>query len=112
MLSINKDIDTLNRTLASIGTLIGIIMLFLVNYSLYLVPKQAHWPYNKLNSIIERKPLPIILKLKVLGLIEKLSGPVIGIYCFDLFPYTNHEFYLYIGNCFQNFLLLNGLFGK
>ena len=38
----------------------------------------------------------IKLKWKVITLIERLAGPTIGIYCFNLFPFTNYEFYQYI----------------
>jgi len=111
MLSIVKEVDIFNRILASIIAIIGVFVLFLFNYSMSLVSKAAHRPYNKLNSIIVRKPTLRRLNLKVVGLIEKLSGPVIGIYCLDLFPFTNYEFYLYISNCITNFILLINLFG-
>jgi len=111
LLSIDKEIDTFNRILTSICSAIGFILLFLINYSLAVVPKEAHRSYNKLNSIIARKPAKP-LNLAVLGLIEKLSGPVIGFYCLDLFPFTNFEFYLYIFNCIQYFMLLIRLFKK
>jgi len=77
-----------------------------------MVPKEAHRPYVRLYSILARKPATTMLNLKVLGLIEKLSGPIIGIYCQDFFPFTNYEFYLYISNVVQNFILLIGLFSE
>jgi hypothetical protein len=49
-----------------------------MNYSLQSVQSAA---LNNLYSIIFRKNIKLELKLKVLGLIEKLSGPLIGIYC-------------------------------
>jgi len=111
LLSIHQEVDIINRTLASIIAIIGVFVLFIFNYSMASVSKAAHRPYNKLYSIIVRKSITTTFKLKVLELIEKLSGPVIGIYCLDLFPFTNYEFYLYISNCAQNFILLIGLFG-
>jgi len=110
LLSIDIEIDTFNRILTSICSAVGFILLFLINYSLSIVPKESHRPHNKLNSIVARKSATRLLNLKVLSLIEKLSGPVIGIYCLDLFPFTNFEFLLYISNCVQNFMLLIGLF--
>jgi len=110
--SINKDTNTYIRILTTFCSTTGLIWLFLMNYSLSIVSKEAHRPYNKLYSIIARKPATTLLNLKVLGLIEKLSGPVIGLYCFDFFPFTNYEFYLYVSYCIQSFLLLIGLFGK
>jgi len=111
ILSIDKNLDIIKRILASICSVIAIILLFLINYSLSMFQKEAHRPYNRLNSIIARRPATTALDLKVLGLIEKLSGPVIGIYCLDIFPFTNYQFYLYISNCILNFLLIIGLLG-
>jgi len=110
ILSIAKEVGTITRIFICSVTVMGVIMLFIYNYSMALVSEAAHRPYNKLNSIIARKPAVRVLNLKVLGLIEKLSGPVIGIYCLDFFPFTNYEFYLYVSNCVQNFILLIGLF--
>jgi hypothetical protein len=111
ILSIHKEVDIITRTLAFVATILGVFVLFVFNYSMALVSEAAHRPYIRLNSIIARKSARTVLNLKVVGLIEKLSGPVIGIYCLDLFPFINYEFYLYISNCIQNFILLIGLFG-
>jgi len=112
ILAIHKKIDTINRILSSILLFLGVYVLFIFNYSFSSIGKVAHRPYNKLNSIVAGKPIPRILKLKVLGLIEKLSGPVIGIYCLDFLPFNNYEFYLFITNCVLNFILFMGLFTK
>jgi len=111
ILSIHKEIDITNRSLVGITVIIGVFALSILNYSMASVSVAAHRPYNKLYSIIVRKSITRALKLKVMGLIEKLSGPVIGIYCLDVFPFTNYEFYIYITNCILNFILIIGLFG-
>jgi hypothetical protein len=36
------------------------------------------------------------LRLKITSFIEKLCGPVIGYYCYNLFAFTNYEFYEYV----------------
>ena len=91
-----------------------IINLFIVNYMLSLIARSAHYSYPLLNTCIARQNytqnvLSLKLRLKILALIERLSGPVIGIYCYDLFPYTNHEFYIFCANCVKNFILLYDL---
>jgi len=111
MLSILKEINIINRILASIMVVIGVFVLFIFNYSMSLVSEAAHRPYNKLNSIIVRKSTSRVINLKVVSLTEKLSGPVIGIYCLDFFPFTNYEFLIYIINCVKYFILLIGLYG-
>ena len=96
---------------------ISLILLFCVacfvflclSYTMSLIPTSAVRPYQALNSIIARKSLDIKLKLKVCQLIEKLSGPVIGLYCYEFFPFTNYEVYLYVTNCVMNFILFMDL---
>jgi len=112
ILSVQEEVGTFNRTLAFMASIFGVIILMTINYSISLIPKAAHQPYNKLFSIIVKKPTGLALKLKVSGLIEKLSGPTIGFYCFELFPFTNYEFYLYITNCVKNFILFMDLLSK
>jgi len=111
MIAIHKNMNIYHRIVASFIAVLALIGQFLINYSLFKIPKGAHRLYNKLNSIITRKPPARVSNWKVLGLIEKLSGPVIGIYFLDIFPITNYEYYLYISYCIQNFILLIGLFG-
>jgi hypothetical protein len=72
------------------------------------IPKSAIKPYVKLNSLIARKRINLQIKLKIVDLNERLSGPIIGIYCFELFPFTNYEFYLFAANCVMNFILFMG----
>jgi len=85
---------------------IGFIILFCVNYSFSSISREAHLLYKPLNSIFVRKSLNLQLKLKINAAIERLSGPVIGIYCYDLFPFTNYEFFLFVINCVSIFFLI------
>ena len=89
-----------------------IINFFVVSYLLSSIGSNAHNSYHFLNSLIARKRMSLRLKFKTLSLIERLSGPLIGIYCYDLFPFTNEEIYLFIVNCVSNFTLLIGIFDK
>lgn len=69
---------------------------------------EAHKPYNLLNSLFARNTnLRMKTKLKVSGLIEKLAGPTIGIYCLDLFavtPWVSFEYYFMVMSYFILFL--------
>lgn len=56
------------------------------------VSAAAHKPYIYLNSIFGRMK-GTSRKLKLLNLIERLAGPKIALYCLDLFPLTNKEFF-------------------
>jgi len=112
ILLLDENIETLYRILYFIFFVACIIFISLINYSLSMIPREAHRPYNKLNSIMARNSAPTILKWKLLVLIEKLSGPKIGFYCLNIFSFTNFEYYLYISYCLQNFILLISLFGK
>ena len=45
-------------------------------------------------------------RYKLMRFIERLSGPVIGFYCYDLFPLTTYEFTDYILDSMVSFLLI------
>ena len=90
---------------------VGAFNMFVVNYWLCSVGREAHKSYPFIRSILSRKRLGLMTKLKVISLAERLSGPLIGFYCYDLFPFTNYEFHLFCVNCVSNFTLFMGLFG-
>ena len=81
-------------------------MILLVAFLMSSVGTLAHSCYPKLNSLIVRNNLNLHTKMKTSSLIERLCGPLIGIYCLDLFPVTNFEFYLFVVNCAKNLVLL------
>jgi hypothetical protein len=68
--------------------------------------KIAHSPYAKLNSIIAKRTFTLADKFKIVSLTEKLAGPDIAVYCLDLFPLNNYEFFLLISVVATNFFLL------
>jgi len=72
----------------------------------------AHKPYPLLYSYLCRRQSPqsLRMRLKILVFIERLSGPDIGFYCYDLFPMNNYEFYQYMYISGANYILLNTLF--
>ena len=80
-----------------------------INKSIYRYLNYFKLIYTFIISIIARKQFGSMTKLKVIPLAERLSGPILGIYCYDLFPFTNYEFYVFCVNCVLNFILLMGL---
>ena len=74
------------------------------------VTKAAHKPYQSLYRYTFDLSLPLPLRLKLVTLIENLSGPDIGFYCYDLFPMNNHEFYEYVYIAGANYFLIMDLF--
>jgi hypothetical protein len=109
VIAIILDTNQLNRILTILLAIIGVLLLLCLNISMSSIPKSAMKPYVKLNSLIARKRIDLKMKLKIVDLIERISGPVIGIYCFELFPFTNYEFYLFAVNCVMNFILFMGI---
>jgi hypothetical protein len=83
--------------------------LFYHNYIVCSVSTAAHSIYPKLNSLIVKRRLDYRTKSRVIALIEKLSGPKIAFNCMDWFPLTNFEFFLFVINCIQAFILITGL---
>ena len=72
----------------------------------------AHKSYSTLFSIItnNRFRMRFRQRWKLLSFMEKLSGPEIGFYCYDLFPMNSYEFYEYIYIAGSNYFLIMSLF--
>jgi hypothetical protein len=87
-------------------SILGIIVLFWINYCLSSIAEKSRSLYKPLNSVVVRNVLNLKLKLKICSMIERISGPVIGLYCYDLFPFTNYMFYHFVANCVLIFILI------
>ena len=89
----------------------GSFIIFGLNFMSTWISTAAHKPYKTLYSLMFRN-IRITLKerFKLLSFIEKLSGPDIGFYCYDLFPLNSYEFYQYIYISGLNYFLLMSLF--
>ena len=70
------------------------------------ISKAAHKSYPLLFSYMIRNRIPLQRKLKILSFIEKLSGPDIGFYCYNLFPMNSYEFYQFLYICGCNYILI------
>jgi hypothetical protein len=104
-----SETNTLFRSLYLIGLTILSTILFIVNYMSSSLSSSAHDFTSDLYTFLVSKRIPVQHKLKISSFIEKLCGPVIGYYCYELFPFTNYEFYQYVSFVFTNYILLNGL---
>ena len=74
-----------------------------------MVSKAAHRSNKVLHRFILSPKLSFQRRLKIMAFIEKLSGPDIGYYCYNLFPMNYYELYKYISIIVLNYLLLLGL---
>jgi hypothetical protein len=91
-------------------TFILTLFLFLFSLTTAELQKSAHFSYNNLNSIIaNQEEIPLNIKFKIVGLIERLAGPDIAVYCADFFSLNNYEFYLFIATISSNFFLFVSL---
>ena len=79
---------------------------FIMTFVCSEIPKSAHKSYPLLFSFIHRNRIPLKHKLKILSFIEKLSGPDIGFYCYNLFPMNSYEFYQFIYISAVNYILI------
>ena len=72
----------------------AVFYIFFATFISSRIHVSAHSSYSCLNSIVaqNRLKLNVKLKLKLIGLIERLAGPNIAIYCLDLFPFTSQAF--------------------
>ena len=69
----------------------------------------AHKPQNYLyKNLLSKKRggIPLIIQFKILRFIERLSGPEIGFYCYDLFPMTSYHFTDYVLDSIASYFLI------
>ena len=84
----------------------GVCILFTLNYFCASLIRFAHQSYNILYAFLIKNRVTIKQQLKILSLIEKLSGRDIGFYCYDLFPLNNYEFYEFVSGWAKNYFLI------
>ena len=82
---------------------------FFANLFSSRVSKASILPLKYLHRFMTENQLPLKERLKTMEMIERLSGPDIGFYCYDLFPMNSYEFYIYVANCCKNYFLINSL---
>ena len=88
------------------------VLVFLVEFSTNLlsslIRESAHKSNNVLYTFLFRVNVSTAQRMKIMGFIEKMSGPDIGFYCWDLFPMNNYEYYQYVANCASTYFLILG----
>lgn len=94
---------------------VPVVSAFIFTFAFVLcnsMSKSAHSPLKLLHKIMSHNMIVrnVKLKIKVITLIDKLSGPVIGFYHFSDYPITNYYLIAYMINFCSNFMLLHNLF--
>ncbi len=101
-----------------------IILTSIVSYFANSLSHPGYSRYGRLNSIValgqsrkkegrwlEGISFNLKSQLKLVGLLERLSGSEnghhkIAVYCLDLFPIVNFEYYLFICNIIANYMMI------
>ena len=89
-----------------------IVLLVVTSLTLFssLISQSAEKPrkhlYKCFAQRILKKSLTQKKRLKVMAFVEKLSGPDIGFYCWDLFAMNNNQFFFYVANCASSYFLI------
>ena len=83
-----------------------------MNISCNQICTRAHKSYSRLFLIIVDENIRMSFKqrLKLWSFMEKLSGPQIGFYCYDLFAMNSNRFYHYLCIYVLNYRLIVSLF--
>ena len=106
----HRDTEIFTKIVAIIMSVIIFIPLMLLGRIVTKLVTSAHTPFSQLISYfstpkrMRKSELRLILKL--MTYMERLSGPEIGFYCYDLFPINSWEFYQFIAISFSNNFLL------
>ena len=83
--------------------------IFVINLMSSRISKASTLPLKYLHRYMAENNLPTKQRLKTMEIIERLCGPDIGFYCYDLFPMNSYEFYIYVSNCCKNYILIKTL---
>jgi hypothetical protein len=85
--------------------------IFIVKYICTSLSSSAHDFTSDLYAFLSNKRIiiPVEHRLKISAFVEKLSGSVIGYYCYDFFPLTSYAFYEYILMVSANYFLMSNL---
>jgi hypothetical protein len=105
------EVNYLLRIFYALTAIVLSLLVFITNYISSSLSSSAHDFTSDLYSFLfnPRIIISVQYRLKISAFIEKLCGPVIGYYCYDLFPFTNFEFYEYVSFVFSNYVLMNSL---
>ena len=101
-----------SKVLAKINIMLQIILvallIFIMNYLCASVTAAAHKSQSTLyNTALNKgQNIPLRIRTKIMRFIERLSGPEIGFYCFDLFPMTSYNFTDYVFDSIVSYLLI------
>jgi hypothetical protein len=99
------------------GSILAVIVFFIFTYSSTSLLRSAHAQHHMLYSFMATQKntnrsnlilykLKAMSFLKIMSFLEFLSGPPITVYCYNLFPLTSYELYIFYYNIASNFLLL------
>ena len=103
-----KDTHHLTRMAATNILIVCITAIFSVTLLCASVTSCAHKPLKHMYQLFQKNKVSPIHKLKALAFIEKLSGPDIGFYCYNLYPMNNNQFYKSTcGWAYNYFLVMN-----
>ena len=88
-----------------------IFLILVMNLICNQISARAHKSYPSIFSIFKEDfRMSLKQRLKLWSFMEKLSGPQIGFYCYDLFAMNSKQFYEYITIYVSNYLLIISLF--
>ena len=101
-----EDTHTVLRFVAVFVFLIVFLVVFGMNLFSSLISGSSRKPRKLFFDYLFRNNFNPMEGLKVMAFIEKLSGPDIGFYCWNLFPMNNYRFYKYVVSCAITYFLI------
>ena len=105
-LSHANETPPLVRCLCAVAFTMVFSVVFFLNLLYSQINGSSRRPRNIVYRLMIRKQLPVEERIKLLAFIEKLDGPDIGFYCWNLCPMNHNQFYLYVANCASTYFLI------
>ena len=103
-----RNVDLLMRLMCMMISTVNIYFKTMLSYLASSVMTAAHKPRTALYSSVTTRDnkMSMKAKLKIIGFIERLTGPEIGFSCYDLFPINTNNFTDYVLDSFASYVLL------
>ena len=70
------------------------------------ISRSSRKPKDLIYSQLFLRKYSVEESLKLMAFVEKLMGPDIGFYCWNLFPLNSYQFYKYVASCACSYFLI------
>ena len=107
--SLSDESNVISKLTTTAMFIITAILIMSINLICSSISQMSHQATPQLYKLLTNRHMKISLKnqLKIKKFIDKLTGPIIGFYCFDFYAMTSYEFFRDIQSFTSFYMLMN-----